>query len=595
MPYSTSTIIKRIFKQARPFWHYIAGIFICNILATPIALLKPLALKILIDSGFGSKPMPGLVTFFFPNGYQFSFGSIVIISTSMVILIALIENLYMVIIWMLNTYTGEKLVRSFRSLLFDHIQRLSLAYHDLKGTSDSVYRIQYDTSAIRTFIIGNLSPILTSIITLTGMIIIMFSISWHFALITAAIIVPMVVLTRLSTKKLKKDWKKVKENESNAMSVIQEVLSSLRVVKAFGQEDGESERFMSKADIAMRGQLKVARTGAFFAFCIGMIYAIATASFIFFGAKYVHAGEITIGELIMVITYLGQIYGPLDKISKNLNEIQSSVTSMERVYTLLDEEKEVKETTNPVPLSRAIGQMEFDSVSFNYKTEKPVLSNVTFKIQPGDRVGIMGSTGAGKSTLINLITRFYDPSDGVVSLDGTDIRNYRLSDYRRQFSIVLQDSVLFSTSLGENIAYGTRDATSKEIIEAAKMANAHEFIMGFKDGYDTIVGERGLTLSGGERQRIAIARAFIKNAPILILDEPTSSLDVKTESQIMEAIDRLMKDRTTFLITHRLDTLRKCNIILHLEKGRLVEIVDNSQPDVFEKKKKSFLSKEQYH
>jgi ATP-binding cassette subfamily B protein len=586
---SASSIIKRVFLQARPYWLYIAGIFICNFLASPIALMKPLALKILIDSGFGSNPIPGIISYFFPADFEFSFFFVVGISVSLVILIALIDNLYTVVIWILNTYTGEKLVRNFRYLLFNHIQRLSLAYHDRKGTADSVYRIQYDTSAIRTLIIGNLSPILNSSITLVGMIIIMFTINWHFALITCFIIPPMVMLTRISTKKLKKDWKKVKEYESNAMSIIQEVLGAIRVVKAFGQEDGESERFMAKADRAMKGQLKVAWIGALFYFCVGMTFATGTALFIFFGAKYVHAGEMTLGELTMVIAYLGQIYGPLDKISRNLNEIQSSLTSMERVYALLDEESEVKETEHPLHLTRAKGSIEFENVSFFYKKETNVLSNISFKIQPGDRVGIMGSTGAGKSSLINLITRFYDPASGQIFIDGIDIKKFKLYDYRKQFSIVLQEPVLFSTTIAENIAYGLPDASEKEIIEAAKMANAHDFITRCTDGYDTLVGERGMSLSGGERQRISIARAFIKNAPILILDEPTSSLDVKTEALIMEAMERLMKGRTTFLITHRLDSLDACNIILHLEKGRLVEVINNN-PEVLAKKKSSFLS-----
>ncbi|QMU31262.1 ABC transporter ATP-binding protein [Adhaeribacter radiodurans] len=590
MKESTFSLLKRTFVQARPYWAYIAGIFICNFLASPIALLKPLALKILIDNGFGSRPLPGFITYFFPVNYEFSFTSIVWISVALVLLIALIDNIYTVIIWILNTYTGEKLVRNFKYLLFNQVQRLSLAFHDRNGTADSVYRIQYDTSAIRTLIIGNLSPILTSCITLVGMIVIMFTINSRFALITCSIIPPMIFLTRISTKKLKKDWKKVKEYESNAMSVVQEVLTSLRVVKAFGQEEGESNRFMAKADIAMKGQLKVAWIGALFYFCIGMIYAAGTALFIYFGASYVRSGEMTLGELTMVIAYLGQIYGPLDKISRNLNEVQSSLTSIERVYTLLDEQREVKETANPVHLARTKGVIEFQNVGFYYNKEVSTLNNISFKVQSGDRIGVMGSTGAGKSTLINLITRFYDPTYGQILVDGINIKNYKLSDYRQQFGIVLQEPVLFSTTIAENIAYGLPNASTEEIIAAAKMANAHDFITKCSDGYNTLVGERGMNLSGGERQRISIARAFIKNAPILILDEPTSSLDVKTEAQIMEAMERLMQGRTTFLITHRLDTLNSCSIILHLEKGSLEEIIINNNSDTLAKKKTSFLS-----
>jgi ATP-binding cassette, subfamily B, bacterial len=590
MKYTASSIIKRIFFQARPYWMHILGIFVFNFLASPITLMKPLALKILIDSGFNSQPVPGFVRFFFPNGFEFSFSSIVLIAAGLVLLVALIENIYVVVIWMLNTYTGEKLVRNFRSLLFDHMQRLSLAYHDRKGTADAVYRIQYDTSSIRTLIINNLSPIISSVVVLTGMIVVMFVINWRFALITCAIIPPMIFLTKLSSRRLKKDWKKVKEYESSAMSVVQEVLTSLRVVKAFGQEDGETERFTNKANKAMKGQLRVAWVGALFSFGIGMIYATATALFIYFGATYVQSGAMTLGELTMVIAYLSQIYGPLDKISKNLNEIQSSLTSMERVYIMLDEQKEVVESPYAEHFPRATGTIEFQNVSFSYSGQQQILKDVSFQLKPGDRVGLIGSTGAGKSTLINLITRFYDASAGAILVDHKDIRNYKLKDYRNQFGIVLQEPILFSTTIAENIAYGCPNASIREIIEASKMANAHDFIMSLPEGYDTVLGERGMTLSGGERQRISIARAFIKNAPILILDEPTSSLDIRTESQIMEAIERLMAGRTSFLITHRLDTLQHCNVLLHLEKGRLVEFIENDSPEIMVNKKKSFLT-----
>ncbi|GAA4013925.1 ABC transporter ATP-binding protein [Hymenobacter fastidiosus] len=590
MNFSTSYLLKRSFDQARPHWLYIAGIFICNFFTVPITLMKPLALKILIDSGFGAKPVPNFITFFFPSNYEFSFASVIGLSISLVIFVALIDNIYIVVIWLLNTYTGERLVRDFRLHIFNHIQQLSLAYHDRKGTAESVYKIQYDAYAIRTLIIENLSPILSSFITLTGMIVVMLNINWHFAIIACSVIPPMAILIRFSSKKLKKEWQKVKENESNAMSVIQEVLTSLRVVKAFGQENGESGRFMSKTDMAMKGQLKVAWIDASFYFCIGMTYAIGTALFIFLGAKYVYSGEMTLGELTMVMTYLGQIYGPLDTISRNLNEVQSSLVSLGRVYSLLDEEKEVKEIANPVNFIRANGLFEFHNVSFHYKKETSILNDLSFKIYPGDRVGIIGSTGAGKSTLISLITRFYDPTYGQILVDGVNIKEYKLSDYRKQFSIVLQEPVLFSTTIGENIAYGLPNASKAEITEAAKMANAHNFIINYPDGYDTLTGERGMNLSGGERQRISIARAFIKNAPILILDEPTSSLDVKNESQIMEAMERLVKGRTTFLITHRLDMLNSCNIILHLEKGCLEEIIINNETDTIARIKATFLS-----
>jgi ATP-binding cassette subfamily B protein len=319
---------------------------------------------------------------------------------------------------------------------------------------------------------------------------------------------------------------------------------------------------------------------------VGLIFATGSAFFIYYGALLVRGGEMTLGELTLVIAYLTQIFGPLQKISKSINSVQSSLISLERVITVLDNQQEVKESENPVPIDTLSGSFTFNDISFSYNPVHPILTNISFEIKPGDRVGIMGSTGAGKSTLINLLTRLYDPDSGIISADGLDIRKYKISDYRRQFGIVLQDAILFSVSVEENIAYGKPGASKAEVIEAAKLANAHDFIMRSKDGYNTLVGQRGMQLSGGERQRISLARAFIKNAPVLIMDEPTSSVDIKTEAQIMEAMERLMEGRTTFLITHRLDTLKTCNVILHLNKGKLVEIISNSDPEQFENKKK---------
>lgn len=589
MKYSAFQLIKRMLVHSRQYWLHISGLFLLGLLATPIALLKPFAIKLLIDSGFGSQPVPGFIRIFFPGNFEFSFTTIIIIATVLVILIALIDNLFTALSWVWETYTGEKLVLNFRTLLFNHTQRLSLAYHDKKGTSDSLYRIQWDTMCIRSFLVEQLTPLITSFITLISMIVVMFLINWSFAVIALCIIPPLFFLTRLSSRLLRKDWYKVKDAESGAMSVLHEVLSSLRVVKAFGQEVNEGERFLDRSNIAVKGQMKMARVGATFSFLVGMVIAIGTALFIYIGASYVHNGKMTLGELTLVLAYLTQVFGPLQSISKNLNEVQSSLVSIDRVFSVLDEEKEVKEDPHALHLSHVKGSFEFKQVSFSYEKERPTLQEISFQIMPGDRVGIMGSTGAGKSTLISLLNRFYDPSTGSVCVDGTDIRAYKLADYRSQFSIVLQEPVLFSTTIAENIRYGRADATEKEIIEAAKAANAFNFIIQSKDGFDTLVGERGMQLSGGERQRISIARAFIKNAPVLILDEPTSSLDVKTEAQIMESMELLMKGRTTFMITHRLDTLNTCNVILHIEKGKLVELVRDHDSNFMAKKKIAVL------
>jgi len=582
-------LIKRILVLARSFWPHITGLFFLSLLATPIALLKPFALKLVIDSGFGSAPVPGFISMFFPSDFQFTFNSVAIIAASLVIIIAVIDNIHVFCTWVLGTWVGEKLVLNFRTLVFNHIQRLSLAYHDRKGATDSLYRIQWDTMSIRSLLLVQLPSLLSSFLTLVAMIIIMFMINVNFSLIAICLLPPLYVLTKISTTLLRKDWYKVKDAESSAMSVINEVLSSLRVVKAFGQEESEGERFSTRAKEAVKGQVKMAKIGATFSFLVSLLLAAGTALFIYLGATYVHTGKMTLGELTLILAYLSQVFTPLQNIIKNLNDVQSSMAGIDRVFSVLDHEKEVKETHNAIHLLKTNGAFEFKNVSFSYDPRKQILKNISVEIRPGDKVGIMGSTGAGKSTFINLLNRFYDPTEGLISIDSVDIKNYKIADYRNQFSIVLQEPVLFSTTIAENIRYGNPGASEKEVMDAALAANAHDFIVKQKDGYETLVGERGMQLSGGERQRIALARAFIKNAPVLILDEPTSSLDIKTESEVMEAIERLMAGRTTFMITHRLDALRSCNLILHLENGELIDVIRDQEIGFIEKKKAAFL------
>ena len=591
MEYSALSLIKRVLLLSKSFRYHIMGLFLLGLLAIPVALLKPYALKLVIDSGFGKAPVPAFINMFFPGDFKYSISTIAIIAAALVIFITIVEYIQVYMNWVAGTLVGEKLVLNFRALVFNHIQRLSLAYHDSKGTSDSLYRIQWDTMSVRGLLLTQIPTVLSSFITLVAMIIIVFIINVDFALITLCLIPPLIFLTIRSAKLLRKDWYKVKDAESNAISVVHEVLGSLRVVKSFGQEENESERFANTADKAVKGQVKMAKVGATFSFLVGIVLAAGTALFIYLGAVYVAKGKMTLGELTLIMAYLTQLFTPLQNIIKNVNEIQSSLTGIDRVFAVLDQEKEVKEIENAIHIIQQIkGGFEFRNVCFSYNKHTPILNDINFTILPGDRVGIMGSTGAGKSTLINLLNRFYDPASGVIEIDGVDIKKYRLAEYRNQFSIVLQDALLFSTSVAENIRYGRPGATDKEVIEAAKAANAHNFIMKSKNGYDTVVGERGMQLSGGERQRISLARAFIKNAPVLILDEPTSSLDIKTEEQIMEAIERLMEGRTTFMITHRLDILNDCDLILHLENGHLIDMVRDHDKDYITRKKNSFLN-----
>jgi ATP-binding cassette subfamily B protein len=478
----------------------------------------------------------------------------------------------------LHTCTGEKLVLSFRAKLFRHSQRLSLSYHDSAGATDSTYRIQYDAPAIQWIIIDAFIPLVSSALTLVAMIVVMARIDGSLALVALTVAPVLFGVSQVYSRRLKRSWREAKDLESSTLSVVQEVLSSMRVVKAFSQEEREEERYVEQASKSLREKIRLNVMGGSFGLIVGLTIAAGTAIVLYLGARHVQSRQISLGELILVMSYLAMLYAPLQAVSKSAASLQGSLVSAARAFELLDAAPEVVEKPDARPLGRARGEVAFANVSFAYNDGRTALSGVSFEAPAGARVGIAGATGAGKSTLMSLLLRLYDPAEGRILLDGVELRDYRLRDLRNQFAIVLQEPVLFSCTIGENIAYARPEATEAEITAAARAANAHDFISRLPAGYQTEVGERGVQLSGGERQRISLARAFLKDAPILILDEPTSSVDVKTESVILEAMNRLMQGRTTFMIAHRLSTLDICDLRLQLEQGRLVSLTRASAP-----------------
>jgi ATP-binding cassette subfamily B protein len=404
------------------------------------------------------------------------------------------------------------------------------------------------------------------------MIYIIAVLDWQLAVVAVAISPVLYIGARTFNPRLRNQWGQITHFDSSAFSVVQEALSALRVVKAFGQEEREQERFVRHSSESFLARVRAAWSEGGFGLLVAITTATGTAAVLFLGVHHVQSGTLTLGELMLVMAYLTQLFGPLASLGDMAVLAQRSLASAERAFALLDESTDVIERKNGTPVSHAAGGLSFRDVCFAYNGDNPVLSGISFEIKPGTRVGIMGMTGGGKSTLVSLLTRFHDPTQGHILLDGVDLRDYNLADLRNQCGIVLQESILFSTSIAENIAYARPSASEEEIVEAAKAANAHEFITRLPDGYDTLVGERGMQLSGGQRQRIALARAFLKNAPILILDEPTSSIDIKTEREIIEVMERLSVGRTVFIIAHRLSTLKHCDLVLGIEKGRVVSI-----------------------
>jgi ATP-binding cassette, subfamily B, bacterial len=564
-------LYRRLLGQARPYWLQFLGLFGIGLLASPIALLNPVPLKIVVDSVLGSRPLPASLVAVLPAAVTRSPSAILAVALGLLLAVAVLAQLQLLANKFMQTYLGERLVLGFRAQLVQQTQRLSLSYHDTMGTADSLYRIQQDATVIDKILVNTVIPFIAAAVTLVTMFVVTARLDWQLALVALIVSPPLFAISTTYRPRMRRQSKRVKKLESSALAVVQETLGALRVVKAFGQEERETDRFVRRSNEGMSARLRLALLEGRYGMLVGLTATLGTAAVLLIGVRHVQEGVLTLGQLLMALSYVGQVYDPLKQISRKTAGIQSYLASAERAFALLDLQSEVPERPHARSIARAKGGVAFRNVCFAYGPDHPVLRDVSFDVPPGTRVAIAGTTGAGKTTLVSLLTRFYDPTSGAILLDGVDLRDYRLAALRNQFAIVLQEPVLFSTSIGENIAYGRPGASDLDIAQAARAAGAHDFIVRLPRGYATPVGERGMQLSGGERQRVALARAFLKDAPLLILDEPTSSVDVKTEAAILETMDRLMRGRTAFLITHRISTAVGCDVHLQLERGRLVE------------------------
>jgi ATP-binding cassette subfamily B protein len=471
----------------------------------------------------------------------------------------------------LTTSVGQWIAYDLRGTIYAHIQKLSLAFHDQKRTGDLISRVTDDIDSIQSFITSGLLNLLVNVITLAGMIGVMLYLNWKFTLIALSVAPVLFFIVFTYTRRIKKAAREVRKKEGEITSVVEEVLSSIRVVKAFAREDYEvrrlEEQSLEGVEIALRARSLKAKLTPI----VGIIVAVGTCLVLWFGARLVMDGGLSAGSLVVFILYLGKMYKPMQELSKMTDTYSKAAVGYERILEVLQTERDVKDVRGAIRAPRFKGEIEFEHVAFAYDPNSPILKDVSFKIEPGQVAALVGPTGAGKTSIISLIARFYDPVSGVVKIDGKDIRRYKQKSLRQQISFVLQETMLFHSPVWQNIAYGKPEATREEIIKAAELANASEFIDKLSDGYDTLLGERGMTLSGGQRQRIAIARAVIRNTPILVLDEPTSGLDSSSEQLVFEALDRLMKNKTTIVIAHRLSTVRNADIIYVVDDGCIIE------------------------
>ena len=466
---------------------------------------------------------------------------------------------------------GLQALLKLRTDIYAHLQRLSLKFHDARRSTDSSFRVAYDSQSIQTIYNKGFTNIFGSVITLIGTFVIMVRIDWTLTLLSLAIVPLMVGAIYFFARRIRTESTSIQEQESAVLAQAQEGLSSIRMVHAFGREDFEVSQFHQRALGSLKANLRLTLTNVNSALVISTLMVIGTAGMYYVGTLHVLSGTLTLGSLLVFSAYLLMLYQPLESLTYTAWAMEGATAGARRCFEVLDRADDVRDAEDAVEIAGAKGAIAFENVSFGYDDARPVLQNVDFRIEPNEIAALVGGTGAGKSTLLSLVPRFYDPSIGRVTLDGNEVRQITKRSLRAQIGIVLQDTLLFSTTIRENIAYGRPDADEAEIREAAQRAQAEQFIHDLPNGYDSQVGERGGHLSVGQRQRIGIARAFLKNAPILLLDEPTSALDPTTEAAIMETIRELMRGRTTLIVTHRLATIHNVDQIVVLEHGRVVE------------------------
>ena len=561
----------RLLSYVRPHWRRLGLLLLTMAVGVGFELLKPWPTKVLIDQVLTKHEVPSQLQGVLdhlpgPNGIEKLLLWVCIATVVIWVTVAVME--------MLMTATsvrlGQRMTFDLGADLYRHLQKLSLLFHSKLTVGDTVARVTADPGCVEVMVTGVFVPCLQAVITLVFMAVIMWRLSPPMTVLSLAV-APFLALTiRVFAEPMKTRFRATRDLEGQMMSMVEQTLSAMPVVQAFTREEREHARYRTMADRTLTAQLRSVNTDMAFKVVVGAVTALGMAGIMFLGGHYVLNGEMTIGTIVVFLAYLQSLYEPLNTLTYMASSYQLAAANADRVQEIFDATPDIDDAPDAISVNLA-GNIRFDDVQFGYDPGRPVLKGISLEAHPGQTVAIVGATGAGKTTLVNLLIRFADPQRGHVSIDGHDLRQLKVRSLREQISIVLQDPFIFPISVADNIAYGRPDASREDIVAAAVAARADDFLRALPDGYDTVVSERGASLSGGEKQRISIARAFLKNAPILILDEPTSSLDARTEAQLLEALAALMRDRVTFVIAHRLSTIRDADQILVLDHGRIVE------------------------
>ncbi len=566
------SIYRRVFRYYRPFLPQTVVGLLLSLIGIGLNLLKPWPLKIIVDDVIPKFSLGAHVRFpdFQANWMHDPKTLVLVLCLALIV----IQFLWGLINWATNyilVKVGLQALLKLRTDLYAYLQSLSLKYHDVRRSSDSSFRVAYDSQSIQTIYNKGFTGVFGSVVTLIGTFAIMVRLDWQLTLLSLGVVPLIIAAIYFFAHRIRRDSTFIQEQESAVLAQAQEGLSSIRMVHAFGREEFEVLQFHQQARQSLQANLRLTLTNVNSALVISTLMVFGTAAMYYVGTLHVLAGTLTLGTLLVFSTYLVMLYQPLESITYTAWAMEGATAGAKRCFEVLDREDDVVDSPNAIVIESANGAIGFQNVSFGYANDRQVLHDVDLRIEPNQMIAIVGGTGAGKSTLLSLVPRFYDPISGSVTLDGRDVREIKKKSLRAQIGIVLQDTLLFSTTIRENIAYGRPEATDDEIIDAAKRAQADEFIRQLPNGYASTVGERGGQLSVGQRQRIGIARAFLKNAPVLLLDEPTSALDPTTEAAIMETIKELMRGRTTLIATHRLATIHDVDRIVVVERGRVVE------------------------
>jgi len=561
-----------ILSLLKPYRVWLAAILAAMLVQTAMSVAAPWPLKIVLDNVVGVHHLPPRVVEilrpFLSEADKMRIAAAAAIAT---IAIALLGALASYVGNYYTTSVGQWVANDLRMRTYHHLQQLSLRYYSEHETGSLLSTITTDVQTIQGFASSSTLGILVDLFTIVGMLFIMFWLNWDFTLIIVALTPIMLLLISRFKKAIKKATKEVRKQQSNIVQVVTKDLQSMRVIKAFGRQDLEQEELSEVSKATVQAALRARRVKALLSPLVTITVSLCTAFVLWRSSALILKGAMTAGALTVFLFYLTNFFKPVQDLAKMTNSIAQTAVGVERIRAILDADDVIPQKPDAREPQPFRGEITFQNVAFAYSPDAPVLKDVSFRIKAGQMVGIVGPTGSGKSTVVGLIPRFYDPTAGKITIDETDIREYTLSGLRNQIAYVLQETVLFQGTVAENIAYGRGGATREEIVEAAKLANADEFIARMPHGYDTMVGDRGDTLSGGQRQRIGIARAIIRNNPILILDEPTAALDTESEQQVIEALERLMKGRTVITIAHRLSTIRDAHSILVLKDGIVAE------------------------